>query len=180
MLPGCCHSCTPIAHAALILMFWNSNNKKRKCKMCRKFTLTWVNVCTIYVHESISAQEPCICAQEKRSVDIHPHARIPVYTVYTYKIIHNKYIQMYKCVYRMQSVLILPASCHTCTHVAKHVAENRASLRSRCAFIFEKHRTSRKSALYKEPCISAKEPCFSTKEPCISAQKKGRADTHID
>jgi len=63
-------------------------------------------------------------------------------------------MHIYKCVYRMQSVLILPASCHTSTHVAKRCADNPccACLRSLCAFILEKHRTSRKSALYKELC----------------------------
>jgi len=75
MLPGCCHSCTPIAHTAPVLMFFNSNNMKRKYEMCPKFTLTYINLSTIYVHESISALEPCICAQEKHSVNIHPNAR---------------------------------------------------------------------------------------------------------
>ena len=143
--------------------------------MYPNFTLSYINVGTLYLHESMSTQEPCICAQEKHSVDIHPHARIPIYTIHTYKFTHNKYIQMYKCVYRMQSVLILPASCHTCTHVAKHCADNPccACLRSLCAFILEKHHTSHKSVLCKEPSISAQESHIST-------QKQRSADTHID
>jgi len=155
MLPGCCHSCTPIAHPALVVIFLNSNNKKRKCKMYPKFTLTYINISTLYVHKSISAQEPCICTQEKRNVDIHPHTRIHIYTIHTYKFIHNTYMHIYKCVYRMQSVLILPACCRSSTHVAKHCTDNPCVTcsRSLCGFIFEKHRTSRKSALYKEPCI---------------------------
>ena len=66
------------------------------------------------------------------------------------------------------------------TRRTKHCAENRACLRSLCGFILEKHRTSRKSAVYKEPSISANESCISTQEPCVPAQKKRRADTHID
>ena len=68
---------------------------------------------------------------------------------------HKKDIDVYKCVHRMQSVLILPACCHTSTHVAKHCADNPtfACLRSLCGFIIEKHGTSRKSALYKALCI---------------------------
>ena len=42
MLPGCCHSCTPIAHAAPVSMFRNSNNMKRTYEMCPKFTLTYI------------------------------------------------------------------------------------------------------------------------------------------
>ena len=112
-------------------------------------------ICTINVDESICAQEPCICAQEKHSVDTHAHASIHIYTIHTYKCVHHKYIHLYKSVYHMKSVLILPACCHSSTHVSKHCADNPfvACLRSLCAFIFEKHRTSRKSALYKEPCI---------------------------
>ena len=102
MLPACCHSCTPIAHAAPVLMFFNSNYMKKKYEMSSKFTLTYINLSTIYVHESICAQEPCICAQEQHSVDIHLHARIHMYTVHTYKCIHNESIHMYICVYRIQ------------------------------------------------------------------------------
>ena len=103
------------------------------------------------------------------------------------------YISLYtKSVYRMQSVLTLPASCHTCTHVAKHCADKPscACLRSLNGFILNKRRKSalykeasiRQRALYlrKEPCLSANEPCIFAQESCTSVQKKCRADTHID
>ena len=134
------------------------------------------------MHESLCAQEPSMCAQEKHSVDIHPHARIHAIQSIRIKSF-TAYLSLYKkCVYRMQSVLILPASCHTCTHVAKHCADNPccACLRSLCAFVFEKHHTSHKSALYQRPAISANESCIFAQEPCISELKKRRADTHID
>jgi len=156
MLPGCCHSCTPIAHAAPVLMFLNSNNMKRTFEMCPKFTLTYINVSTIYGHESISAQELCICAQEKYSVNIHPNARIHIRTIHTYKFIYNQYVHIYKSVYAcnlswyyLHAVILL----HTLPDTALITNPSCASLRSRCAFVFEKHRTFRKSALYKEPSI---------------------------
>jgi len=144
------------------------------------------------VHESLCAQEPSMCAQEKHSVDIHPHARIHAIQSIRIKSF-TAYLSLYKkCVYRMQSVLILPASCHTCTHVAKRCAENPccACLRSLCAFVLNKRRKSalykeasiRQRALYlrKEPCVSANEPFIFAQESCTSVQKKRRADTHID
>jgi len=173
-------------------MFLCCNNTKKKSNLYPKFILTHVNVCTIYVHESICAQEPCICAQEKHSVDVHPHARIHVYTVYTYKIIHSIYLLVHKMCISRAVCLDTTRTCHTCTHVARHCADKPccACLRSLCAFILNKRRKSalykeasiRKRALYlrKEPCVSANEPCISAQESCISAQKKRRADTHID
>jgi len=151
MLPACCHSCTPIAHAAPVLMFFNSNYMKKKYEMSSKFTLTYINLSTIYVHESISAQEPCICAQEKHSVHIHPNARIHIYTIHTFKFIHHQHLHIYKSVYAcslssyyLHAVIVL----HTLPDTALINKPCCACLRSRCGFVFEKHRTSRKRTLY--------------------------------
>ena len=104
----------------------------------------------------ICAQEPCICAQENYSLNIHPNARMHIYTIHTYKFIHHQYLHIYKSVYAcslswyyLHPVILL----HTLPDTALINKPSCASLRSRCGFIFEKHRTSRKSALYKEPSI---------------------------
>ena len=74
----------------------------------------------------------------------HPYIQIP-----------SRIYPCIECVYRMQSVLILSTSYYSSTHVAKHCTDNPcfACLRALFGFILGKYRTSRKSTLYKEPCI---------------------------
>ena len=119
-------------------------------------------ICTrVYPHKSP------VYVHQTNSVDTHPHARIDIYTIHTYKFMHKKDIDVHKCVHRMQSVLILPACCHTSTHVAKHCADNPtfACLRSLCGFIIEKHGISRKSALYKALCIRKRSMYLRQRSP---------------
>ena len=37
----------------------------------------------LYLHESMSTQEPCICAQEKHSVDVHTQEYLYLQSIHT-------------------------------------------------------------------------------------------------
>jgi hypothetical protein len=149
-----------------------------------------------YMCTRVYAHKRTVCAHTRNTALTYVHTQEHIYIQCIRIKSFTAYISLYtKYVYRGLSVLILPASCHSSTHVATRCADNPccACLRSPFGFVFNKRRTSRKSALYKEPsirtralylrkepCISANEPCIFAQESCISAQKKRRADTHID